>query len=57
MTPLLALTLLSAIAIVCVSLVAAYVVHKTGSTTGIADVARAVGSLLSAAITAVMRLP
>lgn len=56
MTPLLALTVVSATMIVCVCSLAAYVVHVTGSTTGIGDVARAVGGLLSAFVTAVSRL-
>lgn len=56
MTPLLALTITIWLTIVSVCLLAGFIVYRTGATAGIADVARAIGALLAAFITAVTRL-
>ncbi|MEB3033322.1 hypothetical protein [[Mycobacterium] nativiensis] len=56
MTPLLALTITICLSIVSICLLAGFIVYRTGATAGIADVARAIGSLLAAFITAVTRL-
>lgn len=56
MTPLIALTITIWLTIVSVCLLAGFIVYRTGATAGIADVARAIGALLAAFITAVTRL-
>lgn len=56
MTPLLALTITACFTIGSFCLLAGAIVHRTGTTAGIADIARAIGALLSAFISAVARL-
>lgn len=51
MTTTIALVALIAIAIVSMCLLAGYIVHTTGTTTGIPDLGRAIGALLAAIIT------
>ncbi|MDQ2638940.1 MAG: hypothetical protein M3Y83_18945 [Actinomycetota bacterium] len=52
----LALTITICLSIVSICLLAGFIVYRTGATAGIADIARAIGSLLAAFITAVTRL-
>lgn len=56
MTPVLALTIISCFTIGSVCLLAGVIVYRTGTTAGVADVARAIGALLSAFISAVDRI-
>lgn len=50
MNPVLAVTIVSIVAIVCACALAGYIVHITGSTTGMVDAGKLVGALLVAAI-------
>lgn len=57
MTTTAALVALIAIAIISTCVLAGYIVHTTGTTTGIPDLGRAIGALLAAIITALTRNP
>lgn len=57
MSTTIALAALIAITIVSTCLLAGYIVHTTGTTTGIPDLGRAIGALLATIITALTRNP